>query len=221
MENISKIQNLINKLNTTIPSNYEVIKDVFNSEYGYPELDPLRNEICECIIFGLYVAAITSTNHLLEKSLKFCLSVQYSRHNKKNGANIEDAFIEGIEKYDNCDLEKTINQACSQGLITKEQKKQLVKLKNKFRNPYSHASTEVFEDRKVIGKVVSTKDLDDGFEKFLEKIFDSNSDVEMSLKNLPFAQGIFQHNIAKEDCLPYFQEVDIIIRAMLSNLKTK
>ena len=83
MYNISRMKNFIDNLNSQISINYEIIKDIFNSQYDYPALNPLRDEICKCFICGLYQSTITLTNHFLEKSLKFCLGIKYSIENKK------------------------------------------------------------------------------------------------------------------------------------------
>lgn len=217
----NRIEQFIGELNSCLIPNYEAISEIFDSEYGYPELDPIRDEICKCFMCGLYQSTITLTNHLLEKSLKFCLGIKYTIENKKENAEIQDIFIDGINKYDKLFLEDTINRACTKGLITKEQKEELKKFKDIFRNPYSHANTAIYRDINVRGKVVSIKDLEEGVDKFFEKCFDRNSDIEMPLKNLPFAQGIFQVKIAKEDCLPYFGNIDKIIRDMLLKIKEK
>ncbi len=219
MDKPSRIEQFVNELNLCLTPNYEVINEVFNFEYGYPALDPIRDEICKCIICGLYQSTITLTNHLLEKSLKFCLAIRYSRENRKENAKIEDVFTEGIEKYDNLNLDDTINRACRQGLITKEEKSELKNFKDTFRNPYSHANTDIYKNISIKGKVVTTRDLENGLEPFLIKCFDGKSDRIMPLKNLPFAQGIFQVEIAKKDCVPYFKRVDEIIRNMLQKLK--
>jgi hypothetical protein len=221
MNNKNRIELFVEELNSGIIPNYRIVCDIFDSEYGYPTLDPIRDEICKCIICGLYQATITLTNHLLEKSLKFCLGVRYSSENKKENAKIENAFVEGVDKYDNLLLDDTINRACTQGLITKEQKKELKQLKDTFRNPYSHANSDIYKDISVKGKTVTIKDLENGIDKFMEKCFDSDSDSEIPLRKIPFAQGIFQVKIASENSVPYFKKVDEIIRIMLSNLKQK
>jgi hypothetical protein len=47
----------------SIYDNYFQIKEIINTPYNYmPEFDPIRGEICKCLIFGLNVAAITATN---------------------------------------------------------------------------------------------------------------------------------------------------------------
>lgn len=215
--NQSRLDLFIENLNSCILQNHENIKDVFNIEYGYPELDPLRDEICKCFICGLYQSTITLTNHILEKSLKFCLQSKYSIENKTT--ELQSAFIDGIKKYDDLKLEQSINAACTQGLITKQQKKELKEFKDKFRNPYSHANNKIFKGKTVKGKVVSTKDLEQGIDNFFKLCFNSDLDRDFSLENIPLAQGICQVEIAKEDCFPYFKKVDKIIREMLEKLK--
>ncbi len=221
MDDTIRIKQYILELNSMMPSHYDTIKDVFIAEYGYPELDPLRDEICKCIICGLYQATITLTNHLLEKSLKFCLAIKYSKENKKENTKIEDAFTDGINKYDKLRLYDTIDQSFIEGLISEEHKNELIKFKNTFRNPYSHANTDIYKDLFVNGKGFTIKDLEGGIEQFMEKCFDSKSDNIIPLKNLPSAQGIFQVKIAKDNCVSYFRSVDRIIRYMLLNLKCK
>jgi hypothetical protein len=214
-----RIEEFIEELNLVLFQNYESIKDIFNVEYGYPELDPVRDEICKCIICNLHQATITLTNHLLESSLKKSLALKYSIANKQDNNKLEDAFKAGIEKYDKCDLEQTINQACTNNLITKEQKKQLKKFKDDFRNPYSHATaSDIFKDTFVKGKTISMKDGENP-ESLLARIFNDNSDTHLSVKDILPIQGIVQIKIAKQDSVPYFRKVDEIIREMLLKIK--
>lgn len=220
MDGKNRIESFVKELNSCMTINYITIQDIFDSEYGYPELDPIRDEICKCLICGLCQSAITLTNHLLEKSLKFCLILKQTKENREEDAKIEDVFVEAIGKNNNLTLENTINKSCTQGLITKQQKIELKRLKDTFRNPYSHSTTDIFRDLFVKGKTVTTSDLDNGLEKFLEICFDKTSDKEIPLKNLLPVQGIAQVEIARKDSLPYFKSVDSIIRNMLMNLKT-
>jgi len=219
MDDDNRMKIFIDDLNSYINPNYEIVKIIFNSEYHEPALDPVRDEICKCFICGLYQSTITLTNHLLEKSLKFCLGINYSIANKSNETELQDAFIDGINKYDKLQLWQTINEACTTGLITNNQKNDLKEFKEKFRNPYSHANKIIFSEKTVKGKIVSTKDLEQGLDNFIKMCFDSDQDKEMPLENIPFAQGICQVEIAKEDCFPYFQKIDEIIRHMLQKTK--
>jgi hypothetical protein len=219
MEDNSRLVGFIEELNSQIEHNYGIINIIFNSEYGYLALDPVRDEICKCFLCGLYQSTITLTNHLLEKSLKFSLATKYSIENIKDEMQLEDVFVAGISQYDNITLWQSIDKAYLQGLITENQKHELIDFKNKFRNPYSHANKVIFEGKTVKGKQLSIKQLENGIESFLETCFNSDSDKEMSLENIPFAQGIFQVEIAKEYCYPYFESVDNIIREMLTKIK--
>lgn len=221
MEEKRRLQQFIGELNSCIAPNYEAIDEIFNTEYGYPALDPVRDEICKCFICGQYQSTITLTNHLLEKSLKFCLGIKYTLENRKEGVEFHEMFIDGINKYDNLNLDDTINRACTQNLISKDQKRTLKDFKDTFRNPYSHANTEIFKNKTISGKMVSVADLEVGLHSFFEKCFDRETDVEIPIKNLPLAQGISQVLIAKDDCLPYFSEVDSIIRDMLLKVTKK
>lgn len=132
------------------------------------------------------------------------MGIRYSIENKIDGVDKKDALIDGIDKYDNLMLWQTLDAACTQGLITEEQKNELEIFKNKFRNPYSHANKKIYSGKSVMGKQVSTKDLANGIEDFIKLCFADSLDEEIPLNNIPFAQGICQVKIAKNDCYPYF-----------------
>jgi hypothetical protein len=216
-----RIEEFIEELNLVLFPNYESIKDIFNVEYGYPELDPVRDEICKCIICNLHQAAVTLTNHLVESSIKKCLALKHSIDDKLDEMKLEDAFKSGIEKYDKLELEDTINRARTHGLITKEQKKQLKKFKDEFRNPYSHATTaEIFKDTAIKGKSISLIEGENP-EDLLARIFNDSSENLLQVKDILHIQGMVQVMIAKQISIPYFREVDSIIRDMLSKIKAE
>ena len=62
---------------------------------------------------------------------------------------------------------------------------------------------------------------ENGLEDFLKLCFDNSKDEEIPIENLPFAQGFFHVEIAKDDCFPYFKSVDKIVRDMLLIIKGK
>lgn len=171
MEVESKIGQLVKYLNICIPAYYKLVRNIFENPYDYATLDPIRNEICKCIICGLFQASITLTNFLLERSLKHCLSVGYIKENKRENINLDRTWIERITTYDKLELGDTINRACTQGLITKEQKNQLKDFKIKFRNPYSQANADIVNDINVRGKDVTARHLDNGLDIFFGKMF--------------------------------------------------
>lgn len=52
--NQDPFENFIKELNDSIKSNYQTVAYAFENEYGWPEVDSVRSEICKCIICGLY-----------------------------------------------------------------------------------------------------------------------------------------------------------------------
>ncbi len=212
------IKQFITDIDSSIQENYLKIKDVWSLTYNSLELDPLRDEICKCIMCNLNQAAITLTNHLLETSLKKSLILKFSILNRKEEVDFKDMFKEGIYKYDSKNLYSTINLAAKEKLIKEEEKNVLLKFKDEFRNPYSHAeSSKIFANYSLSGRIISTKN---SGEDLLESIF--NEDMEdIPVKTILPVQGIGQVFIAKEKAIPYFIEVDKIIRAMLNRLNDK
>ena len=41
------IEKFIKELNTNISNNYNIVADAFENDYLWPEVDPVRNEICK------------------------------------------------------------------------------------------------------------------------------------------------------------------------------
>ena len=52
------IDNIIDSRIKYINSTYLLIRNAYMNGYDNPELDPLRNEICLCLMFGLCQGAI-------------------------------------------------------------------------------------------------------------------------------------------------------------------
>lgn len=193
---------------TSIDSNYEKIKFQLENPYISSEFDLLREEICKCILFDLNQAAITLTNHLFENFFKTMLEFQegikVSKENKR--IDIGQMFEESVKTYDNINLEKSLNIACSKGIITKEHKGVLKKLKDKYRNPYSHAIKEkIFEDDELIGVHINLKP------ELGENPFSKPKNYK--IKYNPTLHGVFQAIKAKQEAIEYFSQLDEIIRA--------
>jgi len=196
---------------------YKAIRRAFASEYGLPELDLIRHEICLCLILGLDQAALTLTNHLLESLLKYAL-IYYEadrttakRRVPKGQAvqSLVELTAPALRKYGDKDLSHNINSACRVGLITKDQKKELHRYREIFRNAWSHsdknktfgsASVEVRALRIEGGKLVS------------------DSDGQVPISDLLMFHGIAQVMVARENALPYFLQIDGIARQVLAKV---
>lgn len=191
-----------------INSNYDKIKFQLETPYRSSDFDIIREKICKCILFDLNQAAITLTNHFTEFFMKIMLEYQEARNNMSQDINLATKLKESVEKYDDENLEKNINIACTKGIITKEQKKILKKLKDKYRNPYSHSiKTRIFGDETLKGFEISNET---GFNKIETKISDS-----------PQLHGLFQMLKSKKEAIEYFKEFDGIVRDVLDNFYSK
>ena len=214
----NQLNDFVESLNQTIPRNYEVINNIFNNQYGYPEFDPLRDEICKCIMCGLYQAAITLTNHLLETSLKKCLAMKYSIEHKEEITDLLCHLSKSLAEYDSKKLFETINEAYSCGLISEDQKSKLHEFRMNIRNAYSHAeSKKIFAGISAPAKAVSSSE----YEKTEDLISDcfNGEYKDTEAKHLVPFHGIIQAILSEDIAIPYFMEVDQIIRSMITKLK--
>ncbi len=203
-----------------INRHYPDIRDAYQNHYDWPELDPLRHEICICITFGLCQAAITLTNHLLESLLKYALIIKCGDKVKQSKEDIKNRVITAlIDKYKNCiekyndqSLNTTINFARKEGLISKEQKKRLHNYREIFRNAYSHA-----DKIKTFGKStipVTGIKLEDN-----KLVKDEVSEPEIAF--FLIGQGIVQFEKAQKTATPYFLYIDGLVREIRGKLFSK
>ena len=212
------LENFIEELNANIRNNYDTVADVFENEYGWPEVDSVRSEICKCLICGLYQAAITLANHLLESVVKKALIIDESAKNKTEQSDITNVFDDATEKYANKNLDFTINQACRKGLINKEEKNILHGFREQYRNAFSHADPQkTFSGISIPATIITTKDLDNP-EEFFKKAFTNKPNVTLSAENNVIIQGLIQSIKAEQEAASYFLTIDGIIRDLCSKL---
>ncbi len=171
-----------------LKANYSDVSNIYNNHYEWPELDPLRHEICLCYMFGFYQAVMTLTNHFLESMLKYALIINHpvkSRPENSKGAinYFINRYKEGRDKYGNTDLGQNINAACTQRLITKEEKKQLHIIREQFRNAYGHA-----DKKKTFGNVETPMQSAQVNNKGIE----IKENMMTKIEEMIIGQGIFQ-----------------------------
>lgn len=213
-----QLNGFIQQLIVNIDVNYPLISEAFENEYGWPDVDSVRSEVCKCLICGFYQAAITLTNHLLESVLKKTLIIDESAKNKTEQSDITNVFDDATEQYANKDLDYTINQACRKGLITKKDKKLLHIFRERYRNAYSHADPQkTFSGISIPATIFTTKDLDNP-EEFFKKAFTNKPNVTLSAENNVIIQGLVQRIKAEQEAASYFLTIDGIIRDLCSKL---
>ncbi len=194
---------------------YESIRDLYDIDIQYPELQIIYNEILQCITFGFCIAAITLTNHLLEQFLKKLLTYHDSKREVKNtGEDFEivNEIKRSAEKFRENTLGKNIELAFNAGLITSQEKNILNEMKDDFRNAYSHADTgKLYKDESAV----------------IEEIRDPNIVVEGRSgpkseelwMNLPFFEFLFIRKHAEQNCIPYIRKLITIILSSTQRLK--
>lgn len=161
------------------------------------ELKSIISEICDCLIIGNGQAAITLTNHLFENSLKQTLITWDSQGKQFDvSKRLDDVFKNEVETYDDKDIEPNINKCKSKGLVTKDEAKRLIELKNIFRNPFSHASySKLFKD-------ASTTIYSGG----LENPADIKEET-VDISKTPFLYLLAQEQFAQKNAFLYFLEI--------------
>ena len=75
---VDEMNEILRSRKNEVPKNYMAVRELYRNSYYMSELDPLRYEVCLCLILGLHQAAITLTNHLLESFLKHALTYHHS-----------------------------------------------------------------------------------------------------------------------------------------------
>ena len=184
----------------------EIVKNLDELNFYYKhefiffcEFRTIIYENLNCLLLGLYQASICMTNHKLERMLKHALIDFEMKGCYIGNPAFNEKLKEGYRLYDNKSLNDNISAACKKGIITEEEGGKLKELKNKYRNPYSHASVK---------KIISEKpELVKGWiGKFPVPEEDSKP-----LRNITVPSEIFseyyQADIAKKEAFPYFKIV--------------
>lgn len=199
---------------TQLKSNYLKIRVEYQNAYDWLAIDPIRDEISLCIMFGLNQAAITLTNHLLENLLKTAL-IEYHSKDKypENPKNKTEGLIEmtqeAREKFGVMDLGDCINAVRRAGLIDEKQKKALHKIRESFRNAYNHADKEkIFQEGTVPIQVMSVQD----------NGISTEEKETVKTKDLLVGQGIFQAIQAEREATYYFKNIDSLARELFDKI---
>lgn len=174
-------------------------------------LDTLIYENLNCLLLGLNQSSIFTTNHLLERMIKVALMDFHTKGYYIGNPGFDMKLEEAKKLYDWKVLNDTIILAVEQGIITEDERKVLTKLKNEFRNPYSHA-----EAAKII------KDAPPTFSGFMSNFNDAKEAMikgepipmqRVSVSSFAFAQT-HQCELAKLKAFDYFKQIFNIMIAI-------
>jgi hypothetical protein len=191
--------------NNKIIENIQTLNSFYEHHFIlFCNLNTLVNENINCLLLGLNQASIFTTNHLLERMLKVALMDFHTKGYYIGNPKFEIKLEEAKKLYDGKVLNDTINFAVAKSIITEDERKELINLKNEFRNPYSHA-----EAAKII------KDAPQTFTGFMGS-FTEAMDAMTKGKQIPlkqitvpsyaFAQE-HQFNLAQTKSFDYFKQI--------------
>ncbi|HOZ48213.1 MAG TPA: hypothetical protein PK468_16500 [Candidatus Hydrogenedentes bacterium] len=186
--------------------NLAQVERQLSTGYGMPELEMLRVEACFCIIQGHWQAAVCLTNILLEAFLKLALVYSNTDEPEEQAqplSRLLNSLSAPVQKYMQMDLNDTINAARKAGLIDRQTKKDLHSFRERFRNAFFHADMQsMFGDQKtpVTGADFGTREIEHN---------------EIAIRSLPLLLGETLWQNAQANAIPYFTEVDALIRETL------
>ena len=172
--------------------------------YLFCQQEFLIDEILNCLLLGFNQASIFTTNHLLEKILKVSLMRKHTEGLFVGNPEFNQKSNEAKNKYDSQTLHENIQCALDLKILTQEERENLVELKNKFRNPYSHAQM-----------LPILKDLPQEFTGFMGSFSEAtdslNKGISIPMEKISVPTDIMEQEIQKNEAnysaFDYFQEV--------------
>lgn len=181
--------------------NFDKYSKYFDLSYKvFHELNTSVFEIAKCLILDLNKAAITLTNHMLERLLKLALIYNEVGIQSKSVDSLNQTYQNPVVvKYGKLVLGKTIEECRIKGLITKEEHDFLYDtVREVFRNGFSHADYS-----KILEGVSDTLP---GYSASLAGE-DGVIQVSLNPKTIPFLQSVTMERFAKQNAGDYFKTV--------------
>lgn len=168
-------------------------------DIAIPTIGFLYDEIRECILFGLYGAAISLSAILVEFSLKHAII------RKKFGSSYSESEWNRIEETE---LSSTIKEARKLGIIDEKTERHLASFKDSIRNPYLH-----YNIKKITKNVAARK----------VKRFDIKTrevkEVNLDAKDNPILWGFAKRFVDKEMVFQVFGFADKLVKNLFQNNK--
>ena len=150
-----------------------------------PSVLSLYDEAAQCIVVGLYGAAITLSSNLIEYTMKYCI---YTCRMGGSGDFQPDKWAE-VERVS---FEPAIRQVSKLGLITKKQNKILYEFMKEVRDPYNHYNLQKIVKGSGCEKV-QLINIETGETE--ERSFEADEDLVLAAQVKPFVDqaNVFRH----------------------------
>ncbi len=185
---------------------YDLLFERFDNGMPSGAFGIIRHEIRNCLTYGMFQAALTLTNHYMEKFLKVALINSEVTFMMTDFQLFNEQREAAIKKFGKKVLFENINSSYEKGIITENEKTALLEFKNRYRNTFSH-----FDHQSLID------DKDVQLHQFSFTQPGQISKGKINAKNLLFDMGHADADFAKENALLYFLAIDDI--AMRYELK--
>ncbi|HTO16616.1 MAG TPA: hypothetical protein VLZ83_12655 [Edaphocola sp.] len=199
-------------LSNRIQDNTSQYQKYFHTKlYSFCELEGLRKENIFCLILELYQASIFTSNHLLERLLKLALIKNHTRgYNYSDPIAYNKILQEAILQFDGRDMNEIIERCASKKiqLIDKEQEAELKNLKDKVRNPYSHAETAKINHQSPTHFKGFMFNLNEASQNLINKEEIKLLHPTYISKHSPPLAQLFQDNNSKMNALKYFDKIN-------------
>ena len=178
------------------------------------EFNTLIFEINNCLLLEFNRAAITLTNHLLERLLKLALINNITGIGPIQIDRLSEVFEEPNKRYGSINLGSSIEQCKKEGLITEKEKEFLFDIiRVLMRNGFSHAdSSNILKD---------LPDESTMFEGSFDKPNETLKKVSINQKVIPTFQAMQMQNFADDNAKTYFDFVFNLIFKIEERIKNK
>lgn len=203
-----KADGIINRFSQGVNGGLNRLEDYIDAELLWPEMRYIKDEIIDCLLINASQAAITLTNHFLEKTLKLGLVYHTSGGKKVHFGDQLQTYEDALLKYDGESLHNNIESCFGLGLIDEQMRDSLHKFRKEIRNAFSHA-----EAKKTFGNLTAPA---------IIVPTDNPNHYKMSahpIANMPFIHGMAQQILAEELAYPYFATVYTTLRMIETNVE--
>lgn len=203
------LEHLSNELLSKANQNFENLNQYYNHNlFELIDLQSIIYENLNCLLLELNQSSIFTTNHLFERLLKLVLIKKYTLGIDYSNPELYNKKVnEAVRIYDAINLNQSIDKITDLNIICKTKSQDLKELKNKFRNPFSHAETAKINSNAPDYHIGFMFDIQEIQNKLI-----SNQEINLpeptyiSTKSPSIAQ-LLQFDRSKNDALYYFDKI--------------
>ncbi|WP_299186863.1 hypothetical protein [uncultured Aquimarina sp.] len=186
-------------------------------------LNLIKDQIINCLMIEQNIAAITISNHFLERMLKLALIEKeiYGLKIRKDNNQLNLKLDKAYKKYDRLILSDSISEGYNRNLINEEEKKYLKdRIKDDIRNAYSHAEMEKVNKGKPENMNMFQYNLNEVNEKLKNQESLIHNEINVSTK-VPSIQSDIQRDRCNKIAYPYFESLYQIAKNIDARLDIK